>query len=117
MSFAVTALRRSIWLLLIGAVGGVAWSWWSDRNAPPSPNAPPEWPPLDAPAPQSTSDVDSWVTADDDGACPLSHPVKANSNSGIFHLPGGRFYDRTKPERCYPTPAAAIADGYRQAKH
>ncbi len=160
MSFMVTALRRSIWLLLIGAVGGVVWSWWGDRNAPPSPKAPPEWPPLDAetaatliptstPAPQESSPVADdgagtstgsgsasivnalvdapdarskagggvWVAADDDGTCPISHPVKANDNSGIFHVPGGRFYDRTNPERCYTTPDAAIADGYRQAKN
>ena len=35
---------------------------------------------------------------------------------GIFHVPGGRFYDRTKPERCYSTPEAAAADGYRPSK-
>lgn len=56
-----------------------------------------------------------WV-APADGTCPLSHPVKANDNSGIFHVPGGRFYDRTKAERCYATPEAATADGYRAAK-
>lgn len=158
MSLMVTALRRSIWLLLIGAVGGVAWSWWGDRHAPPSPKAPPEWPPLDAqtaatliptsvpaPKPSATADqastttstgsasivnalVDApdarsktseggWVAAGDDGTCPISHPVKANDNSGIFHVPGGRFYDRTNPERCYATPDAATADGYRQAKN
>jgi hypothetical protein len=122
MSFAVTVLRRSIWLLLIGAVGGVAWSWWSDRTAPPSPTTPPEWPPLDAQAADAPdapllTDASGWVTAIDDGSCPISHPVKANGNSGIFHVPGGRFYDRTKPERCYTTPDSAIADGYRQAKN
>ncbi|MET0460539.1 MAG: hypothetical protein ABW195_14915 [Ilumatobacteraceae bacterium] len=50
------------------------------------------------------------------GACPLSHPVKANDNSRIFHVPGGRFYERTQAERCYRDPAAAEADGYRAAK-
>jgi hypothetical protein len=51
-----------------------------------------------------------------DGSCPESHLIKANDNSGIFHVPGGRFYDRTKAERCYATAADAIADGYRPAK-
>ncbi len=51
-----------------------------------------------------------------DGSCPLSHPIKANDNSGIFHVPGGRFYDRVKPERCYATADEAAASGYRQAK-
>jgi len=177
MSFIAATLRRSLWLLLIGAVGGVAWSWWSDRNAPPSPTTPPVWPPLDdqaaaavAPAPvtattapatpqpaaapatataddsstaddagqpaangtstpsvvnalidapeaRSSSDAGGWLAPADDGSCPLSHPIKANDNSGIFHVPGGRFYDRTKPERCYTTSEMAAADGYRQAKN
>jgi len=51
-----------------------------------------------------------------DGACPLSHPVKANANSGIYHMPGSQFYERTKPERCYVDAAAAEADGYRAAR-
>lgn len=51
-----------------------------------------------------------------DGGCPDGYPVKANDNSGIFHVPGGRFYARTVPERCYATADDAIADGYRAAK-
>ena len=43
-------------------------------------------------------------------------PVKANDNSGIFHVPGGRFYDRTVAERCYANADDAVADGYRPAK-
>ena len=50
-------------------------------------------------------------------SCPVSHPIKANDNSGIFHVPDGRFYDRTKAERCYQSAEAARADGYRQAKN
>jgi hypothetical protein len=57
----------------------------------------------------------SWV-APQGGSCPLSHPVKANASSGIYHLPGGQFYDRTKAERCYVDAAAAEADGYRAAR-
>ncbi|CAN5846248.1 MAG: hypothetical protein ACR2HP_10735 [Ilumatobacteraceae bacterium] len=57
----------------------------------------------------------SWVAADD-GECPLSHPIKANTNSMIFHTPGGRFYERTRAERCYADPTAAEADGYRAAR-
>jgi hypothetical protein len=58
----------------------------------------------------------AWVAAEN-GACPLSHPVKANVNSGIYHVPGGQFYARTKAERCYVDAAAAEADGYRAAKN
>ena len=42
--------------------------------------------------------------------------MKANDNSGIYHLPGGRFYERTVPERCYTAAEGAEADGYRRAK-
>jgi hypothetical protein len=136
MSLMVTTLRRSLWLLLFGAVGGAAWAWWRDHNAPPSPSGPPEWPPLepatpvkpstgtasivnalvDAPEARSTVDIGDWVSPNDDASCPPSHPIKANDNSGIFHVPGGRFYERTRAERCYATAEAAVADGYRQAK-
>ena len=51
-----------------------------------------------------------------DGACPVTHPVKVTVSSGIYHVPGGRFYERTRPQRCYSDPAAAEADGYRAAK-
>ena len=66
-------------------------------------------------SPSETPIAAAWVEAVD-GACPVTHPVKANANSGIYHLPGGRFYDRTRPERCYADAAAAEADGYRAAK-
>jgi hypothetical protein len=145
MTWMVTAARRSLWLVLIGAVGGVAWSWWRDRTAPPTPPSPPEWPPLepasstisassgalqrsspakasvvtalvDSPDARSDAATGAWLPPTVDGSCPDSYLVKANDNSGIFHVPGGRFYDRTKAERCYATAADAVADGYRPAK-
>ena len=63
----------------------------------------------------STPAEQRWVTPID-GMCPGSHPVKANDNSGIFHVPGGRFYNRTVPERCYANAEDAAVDGYRPAK-
>lgn len=51
-----------------------------------------------------------------DGECPEGYPVKANGTSMIYHVPGGRFYERTVPERCYSSPDLAAADGYRAAK-
>ena len=57
----------------------------------------------------------TWVDPVD-GACPPGFPVKVKLSSGIFHVPGGRFHERTSPDRCYATPAAAEADGYRPAK-
>ncbi|MFK8024729.1 MAG: hypothetical protein AB8G26_12285 [Ilumatobacter sp.] len=73
---------------------------------------------VDAPEARSVDgNAGGWVLPDDDGTCPITHPIKANDNSGIFHVPDGRFYDRTKAERCYTTSEAASADGYRRAKH
>ncbi|WP_421118959.1 hypothetical protein ACE2AJ_16560 [Aquihabitans daechungensis] len=57
----------------------------------------------------------SWVPPVD-GACPDGYPVKAKVKSGIFHQPGGVAYERTKPDRCYPSAAAAEADGLRPPK-
>jgi hypothetical protein len=50
------------------------------------------------------------------GSCPASHPVKAKTSSGIFHLPGMAAYNRVAADRCYPDAAAAESDGLRAAK-
>lgn len=92
----------------------------------------PEWPPLTesvdpveptppvafasiAPGPDRAEDLAAWVDPVD-GACPLTHPVKGNESSQIYHVPGSRFYDMTIPERCYRDEAAAEADGMRAPK-
>lgn len=111
MTLFVAMVRRSLWVVLIAAAGGAAYAWWRDRSDVDALD-PPEWPPLDVPA-----EAGAWVDALDDGSCPISHPIKANDKSSIFHVPGGRFYDRTKPERCYADTEGAVADGYRQAKN
>lgn len=119
MTAASTRLAR---LLKIGAVAGVA-AGIARRVArsrrlegPGSDN----WPPLeetDDPAPRSgpVEFAPSGVEPVD-GACPPGYPIKAKSSSKIFHVPGGRSYDRTVPDRCYATEADAEADGYRKAK-
>ena len=58
--------------------------------------------------------VDAWT-------CPTSHPIKGNftTYSGepcIYHVPGGGFYGRTKPERCYASEDEARRDGCRRSK-
>jgi hypothetical protein len=47
---------------------------------------------------------------------PAGFPVKVKVSSGIFHVPGGRFYDRTNADRFYATADGAEADGYRRSK-
>ncbi len=71
---------------------------------------------VDAPDARSADGSGDWVEPLADGTCPATHPIKANDNSGIYHVPGGRFYERTNAERCYATAEAAAADGYRAAK-
>jgi len=57
-----------------------------------------------------------WVEPDESGGCPPSHSVKAKLASRIYHLPGMAAYDRTTPDRCYPSAEAAEADGFTRAK-
>jgi hypothetical protein len=113
-------LRRFIWLGLIGGIGAAGYTVWHRRQAE---RPAPTWSPVD-PAPlrlvddaPATADppTSTWVTAAD-GACPSGYPIKAKASSGIYHVPGGRSYDRTVPERCYASAADAEADGYRAAK-
>jgi hypothetical protein len=83
-----------------------------DREEAPGKEAPGK----EAPGKEARSEpVGVWVEPAD-GACPVSHPVKAKLSSGIFHVPGGMNYDRTKPDRCYVDTAAAEADGLRASK-
>jgi hypothetical protein len=53
--------------------------------------------------------------------CPATHLIKGNFTTYdgercIFHVPGGQFYEATRPEKCYRTPQDAIADGCRQSE-
>lgn len=128
-----TAFRRTLLLVVLAAGVGVALSWRRGHATTPTPGEPPQWPALPErpdPPPSTaplarpeqpertdrTDDEQTWVQSNDDGSTPDSHPVKAKESSGIFHVPGGRFYDRTKPDRCYATTDDAEADGYRQSK-
>lgn len=72
-----------------------------------------EWPPMTDVA--AATSAPTWREPID-GECPEGFPIKANDNSGIFHVPDGRFYARTIPERCYANAADAERDGYRRAK-
>lgn len=63
----------------------------------------------------TTDGAQTWA-APSNGTCPPGFPVKAKLRSGIFHVPGGLAYERTNPDRCYPDPTAAEADGLRAAK-
>ncbi|WP_336644200.1 thermonuclease family protein [Micrococcus luteus] len=70
-----------------------------------------------APAPEAApASGDAGPVSGADSVCPDSHPVKANDNSGIYHMPGQQHYGRTNARHCYASAAAAQADGYRAAQ-
>ncbi len=110
--------KRLLLLVAIGALTIAVGAMLRRRRNESMPGAgSPQWPPS---APTSTptptaEPAPDWV-ASVDGECPAGYPVKANDNSHIYHVTGGRFYDRTVAERCYATAATAERDGYRPAK-
>ena len=127
MTTIATSIRRAVVPLLVVVGAGVA-LFRRQRPVTPTVGQPPQWPawPATTRAPATTEKSATtekperpdkgWVAPNDDGSAPDGHPIKVKESSGIFHLPGGRFYDRTKADRCYATAAAAQADGYRQSK-
>ncbi len=115
--------RRGVVAGLIAGGAYAIWRFLASRTpdtagvtfeASPFPGLPRPVPKPDPPATPASPDI-AWVEPVD-GACPLSHPVKAKLTSGIYHLPGGGNYDRIRAERCYVDADAAIADGLRAPK-
>ncbi len=118
-------LRRLFWLAALTAAGYAVYTTWQRRQEP-EPAGPPSWPPFDEPTadePEPTAPTTEEAPVAErrwaeplDGRCPPGYPIKGNDNSGIYHVPGGRFYERTVPDRCYADEDDAQADGYRRAK-
>jgi hypothetical protein len=127
-------VKRALGLTAIAGLGYAAWRSYAKRSGgavapglaweprpfpyPPQPvqTTVPEPEPDDAPPADPVDAVPAWVAPNDDGTCPEGYRVKAKVASGIFHVDGGRNYDRTKPDRCYATTEAAEADGLRPSK-
>jgi micrococcal nuclease len=89
---------------------------WADPSAPTTPS-----PPSVTQAIGPTSGVRPGVDPESPWTCPSPHPIKGNftPSSGercIHHMPGGQFYNKTKPERCYATEAEARQDGCRRSR-
>ena len=120
MSATATALRRTMLLTLLAVVAGAALAWRKQRDAMAIPAGPPQWPEFEAPesgVPESAAATSPWVEGSTAGVAPAGFPIKLKMSSGIFHVPGGRFYERTNADRWYATTEAAEADGYRQSKN
>ena len=129
------SVKRALGLTVIAGTSYAVWRSLSKRAGgataltpgthwEPQPFPFPPQPAADAPAseqesaspPQEAAAAPAWVEPNADGSCPDGYPVKAKVGSGIFHVDGGRNYDRTRPDRCYATPEAAEVDGLRQSK-
>ena len=124
----IKLLRRGAVAGLLAGVAVVVWRMIASRTpdtdgmtftSAPFPLAAPPRPerPVPRPAPVVTTapGPTAWVEPED-GACPVTHPVKAKIASGIFHVPGGLSYERTRADRCYLDAAGAESDGLRPAK-
>ena len=112
-------LRR---VLGLGALAGLSYAVWraieagrDDRDITWQPQPFPFPPQPRAGPPDRPAQREPWI-APLGATCPASHPVKAKLASGIFHVPGGASYDRTRPDRCYLDAATAEGDGLRPAK-
>ena len=106
-------VRRRILLLLLFVGIGFVLARARRAALAPEPDADP-W----SPAPPELSGrrlEPTWVEPIA-GECPPTHVVKGKLTSGIYHLPGGLNYERTRPDRCYADADAAESDGLRPAK-
>ncbi|MGZ4769578.1 MAG: sunset domain-containing protein [Ilumatobacteraceae bacterium] len=113
-------LRRLFWLGVLTCAACFAYRALSRRRAgtEASPSSPSVAAPTSTPPPREPSvatPAARWV-APNNGECPAGYPIKVNEDSGIYHVPGGRFYARTAADRCYANADDALADGYRPAK-
>jgi|SRR3954447_3891058 hypothetical protein len=124
--------KRLLQAGILAGIGYVSWRVWQAQVAAqhrsiPWETAPFPFPPVPRPAVSDPTSMElrveriapedqTWVRPDTDGACPVSHPVKGKTASGIYHEPGGANYERTKADRCFVNAAAAEAQGLRAAK-
>lgn len=47
-----------------------------------------------------------------DAKCPPDQPIKATAG-GVYHLPGGSYYDKVYPRHCFAKPKDAEDAGYK----
>ncbi|MFV0463852.1 MAG: 50S ribosomal protein L4 [Nostocoides sp.] len=67
-------------------------------------------------APAADGDLPAGAVAPlEDGSAPEGYDVKGNADSGLYHAPGGRWYDATVAEFWFKTEADAVAAGFRKA--
>ena len=67
-------------------------------------------------SPPASSSMGGSVPPLPGGGCPAEAPIKGNANSGIYHVPSGQFYGKTKAEQCFATEQDAQNAGFRKSK-
>jgi hypothetical protein len=113
------SVKRALGLGLLAGVGYAIYRAWRTR-VPSGPrdiewsSAPFPFPPI--PRPAAPAGPPPSTEPNEDGSCPVSHPIKGKLTSGIYHVPGGTNYDRTHADRCYLDDDAALRDGLRRSK-
>lgn len=113
------SVKRALGLGVLAGVGLAAYRAWRAR-VPAGPreiewsSAPFPFPPI--PRPAVHTGPPPSVDPNDDGSCPVTHPIKGKSSSGIYHVPGGANYERTHADRCYVDENEALRDGLRRSK-
>jgi hypothetical protein len=114
-----TGVKRALGAGVVAGAAYAVWRAWRARvpernsDAIDWATAPFPFPPVPRPA---APKVAPSADPNEDGSCPLSHPVKGKLSSGIYHVPGGANYDRTVADRCYANEDAAVSDGLRRSK-
>ncbi|OLB69251.1 MAG: hypothetical protein AUH96_06150 [Nitrospirae bacterium 13_2_20CM_2_61_4] len=108
----ITLARQELWA-----------AWASPSMGTQAPKVLPETvtPPPVAQADRPSSGGRPGVAPESAWTCPTTQPIKGNfttysSERCIYHVPGGQFYDKTKPERCYAAEEEARQDGCRRSK-
>ena len=70
-------------------------------------------PATDAEAPAADELPVGAVAATEDGSAPAGHEIKGNRDSGLYHVPGSRFYNQTVAEFWFASAEAAEAAGFQ----
>lgn len=69
---------------------------------------------------EGTRKAQPGVPPNDPWTCPTSHPIKGNlttrTGECIYHVRGGAFYGKTKPELCFGSEEEARQAGCRRSK-
>lgn len=71
----------------------------------------PETRPQDSVVPKDEAQIKSHLP---NGVCGIKGNISAKGDK-IYHIPGGAFFDRVKPEQCFSTETEAKAAGFRKS--